>query len=189
MIKTGWLEKYVKRKKGDPADLKDNETYKDVGAIERQKALVPRVDSAKLIPPKWLPKGAKAEWRRVVGLYRTLEIEVLNDLDQAVLVSYVIEVDLRDRLYREWLIEEKLMCVDKTNTSRTKTSSSGIPIEGAFGETTRKVVNPILREIERHNATIRVLAEQLALTPAGRAAYAVRQEKANRSPVEEFMGD
>lgn len=169
--------------------MKDNDTYKDVGAIERQKALTPRVDSAKLVPPKFLPEGAKKEWKRVVGLYRTLEIEILNDLDQAVLTSYVIEVDLRNRLYMEWLKEEKLMLEDKTNTMRTKTSASGVPIEGSVGETRRKVVNPILRELERHNATIRVLAEQLALTPAGRAAYAVRQEKANRSPAEDFMGD
>lgn len=50
-------------------------------------------------------------------------------------------------------------------------------------------MNPILRELDRYANTIRILAEQLALTPVGRAAYAVRTEKANRSPVEEFMED
>lgn len=169
--------------------MKDNDTYKDTGAITRQKNLTPRVGSAKLTPPSFLPPGARKEWKRIVGLYKTLEIEILNDLDKAVLTSYVIEVDIRDRLYQEWLKEEKFILEEKTNTMRTKTSASGIPIEGSVGEKRRKIVNPILREIERHNATIRVLAEQLALTPTGRAAYAVRQEKANKSPAEDFMGD
>ena len=178
-----------KGRKAIPPELKDNGTYKDTGAIERQKALVPKVDSAKLAPPKWLPEGARKEWQRVVKLYKTLEIEVLNDLDKAVLTSSVIEVDLRDRLYQEWLKEQKIFCDDETNTTRGKFSAAGIPIESTAGTSKRKVINPVLREIERHNATIRVLAEQLALTPAGRAAYAVRQEKANRSPAEEFMED
>ena len=81
------------------------------------------------------------------------------------------------------------MVEEKTDTIRQRQTASGTPIESTIGNNRKKVVNPILREIERHNATIRVLAEQLALTPAGRAAYAVRQEKANRSPAEEFMDD
>lgn len=179
----------MKGRKAIPPDLKDNESYKDIGAIKRQKALVPKVKSTKLICPRWLPDGARREWHRVVKLYKTLEIEVLNDLDRAVLTSYVIEVDLRDRLYQEWLREQKILVTDVSNSTRGKFSAAGIPIESTAGETKKKIVNPILREIERHNATIRVLAEQLALTPAGRAAYAVRQEKANRSPAEDFMGD
>lgn len=179
----------AKGRKAIPPELKDNTTYKDIGAINRQNAAAIKVDSAKLVCPTWLPDGAKAEWRRIVKLYRTLEINVLNDLDKAVLISYVIEVDLRDRLYREWVKTQQIMIDDKTQSVRQKQSASGTPIEQTVGSNSKKIVNPILREIERHNATIRVLAEQLALTPAGRAAYAVRQEKANRSPAEEFMDD
>ena len=179
----------AKGRKAIPPELKDNSTYKDIGAIDRQTALMPRIDSAKLICPSWLPPGAKKEWKRIVGLYRTLEITVLNDLDKAVLTSYVIEVDLRDRLYQEWVKDQKIMVEDKTDTIRQRQTASGTPIESTIGNSRKKIVNPVLREIERHNATIRVLAEQLALTPAGRAAYAVRQEKANRSPAEEFMDD
>lgn len=178
-----------KGRKAIPPDLKDNETYKDVGAIDRQKAQFPRIDSAKLTPPSWLSKGAKAEWRRVVALYKTLEINILNDLDKATLASYAIEVDIRDKLYQEWVKEEKVITEEVTVRAHVKSSPSDKPIEKSGGSSKRRVVNPILREIERHNATIRVLAEQLALTPAGRAAYAVRQEKANRSPAEEFMED
>lgn len=179
----------AKGRKAIPPELKDNETYKDIGAIKRQQALTPKVDSAKLTPPKFLPPGALAEWKRVVKLYKTLEIEVLNDLDKAILTSYVMEVDIRDRLYQEWLKEEKLYEESKTTSTSVKTSAAGRPIEGKTGESKRRVVNPVLRELERHNQAIRVLAEQLALTPAGRAAYAVRKEKADRSPAEEFMGD
>lgn len=178
-----------KGRKAIPPDLKDNDYYKDKGEIDRQKSLFPTIESAKLKAPKWLPKGAKDEWKRVVGLYRTLEIEVLNDLDIAVLISYVIEVDLRDRLYKEWLKEEKLLIEDETNSVKHKFTANGTPIEASQGSHKKRVVNPILREIERHNATIRVLAEQLALTPTGRAAYAVRQSKADRTPAEKFMDE
>ena len=171
-------------------NVKDNDAYHDKGAIDRQKETVPDVDSAKLIAPKWLTKEAKQEWKRVVKLYRTLEVNILNDLDQAVLTSYVIEVDIRNKLYQEWAREQKLICEDTTNSARsTFAGRSSIPSESSVGEKKRKVVNPILREINKHDATIRVLAEQLCLTPAGRAAYAVRQEKANQSAAEAFMED
>lgn len=179
----------AKGRKAIPPELKDNGTYKDIGAIKRQEACMPRIDSAVLKPPRWLSDGAKKEWRRVVSLYNTLEITVLNDLDQAVLIGYVIEVDIRDRLYQEWLKEEKLVDVSKTESTSVRTTPTGAPIEGKKGESKKRVVNPVLRELERHNQAIRILAEQLALTPAGRAAYAVRKEKAGRGPAEEFMGD
>lgn len=124
-------------------------------------------------------------------LYKTLDIVILNDLDKATLASYCIEVDIRDRLYRKWAEEQDTQVIteEKATTSRATMTASGMVTEKSAGSSTKKVVNPILREINRHNAAIRVLAEQLALTPAGRAAYAVRQEKANRSPAEEFMED
>lgn len=180
-----------KGRKAIPPALKDNATYKDVGSIRRQEEEYPLTNSARLVPPKDLTLGAKKEWRRVVKLYRTLNIAVLTDLDTATLASYCIEVDIRDKLYSQWVREQKseVLSEDLTNRSRATMTASGQVTERTVGASKRSVVNPILREINRHNQTIRVLAEQLALTPAGRAAYAVRQEKANRSAAEEFMGD
>lgn len=180
-----------KGRKAIPPALKDNATYKDVGAIRRQEEEYPITESAKLVPPKDLTPGAKKEWRRIVKLYRTLNMDILNDLDTATLASYCIEVDIRDRLYSEWVNVQKsdVLSEDTTSRSRATMTASGQVTEKSAGASKRIIVNPILREINRHNQTIRVLAEQLALTPAGRAAYAVRREKANRSAAEEFMGD
>ena len=177
-------------RKAIPADLKDNSTYKDVGAIQRQQDLTPKVDSAKLMVPRSLTPGAKEEWRRVVKLYRELSVEVLNDLDRAVLTMYCAEVDITQRLYDAWLKEDcKLITTDQATGATVETTATGKPIKGKTSTNTKQVVNPLLREYNRHAQTVRVLAEQLALTPAGRAAYAVRKEKEIRSPAEDFMGD
>lgn len=177
-------------RKAIPAELKDNTTYKDIGAIERQKELTPTIDSAKLVCPRELTDGAKKEWRRVVRLYRTLEVEILNDLDVAVFTSYCVEVDITQRLYAAWIADDcKLQTIDKTTGGSTKATPAGKPLEVKASESSKQIVNPLLREYNRHAQTVRVLAEQLALTPAGRAAYAVRREKENRSPAEDFMGD
>lgn len=178
-------------RKAIPPELKNKSTYKDSGVIERQKQEFPIIDSAKLTPPAWLTEGAKKEWRRVVKLYKSLKIAILNDLDKQTLASYCIEVDIRNRLYEEWtnLQNGKVLTEDETKKSHATMTGSGQVKEKSAGNSKRMIANPILREISRHNATIRVLAEQLALTPAGRAAYAVRQEKANRSAAEEFMDD
>lgn len=180
----------AKGRKAIPAALKDNESYKDIGAIERQAELTPKVDSAKLTVPAELTPGAKKEWRRVVKLYKALEVEVLNDLDIAVFTMYCAEVDITQRLYAAWTKGEcELITTAKSSGSSIKATASGKPLESRASESAKQIVNPLLREYNRHTQTVRVLAEQLALTPAGRAAYAVRRDKADKSPAEEFMGD
>lgn len=180
-------------RKAIPVSLKDEEQQIDIGAsrIAAQKAATPRIKTSRLICPSDLTEGAKKEWRRVVKLYRECEIDVFNDLDQETLKSYCAAVDIRTQLYHKWTVEQKceLLVEKEVKRASVKTSASGHPLEGRTGQTNEKVVNPILRELDRYANTIRILAEQLALTPVGRAAYAVRTEKANRSPAEEFMED
>lgn len=177
-------------RKAIPAELKDNESYKDIGAIERQRELTPRVNSAELKVPPELTAGAKREWRRIVKLYKTLEVEILNDLDIAVFTTYCAEVDITNRLYAAWTSGKCELITTATATgSSVKASPSGKPLEGKTSESKKQIINPLLREYNRHAQTVRILAEQLALTPAGRAAYAVRREKENKSPAEDFMGD
>ncbi len=178
-------------RKAIPPELKDNSIYKDAGVIERQKEETPKIKSAKLTPPSLLTKDAQKEWRRIVKLYKELNIEILNDLDKQTLASYCMEVDIRDRLYKQWTQEQKakVLVVDQTKSASVFKTGSGQISQQIGGQSEREIVNPILREINKHNATIRVLAEQLALTPTGRAAIAVRREKSNRSAAEQFMDD
>lgn len=178
----------AKGRKAIPPELKSPETYKNTGTIERQKEYSFTV-SAELKPPKTLTAGAKKEWKRVVELYKQLETSILNDLDIQILASYCISVDIRDKLYQKWKTQDKeeLLQHNKTTSASVTTDGKGKAVRGTSGNRTKTEVNPILTEIDRYNKTIRVLAEQLALTPASRAAYAVRQEKKNRSEIEEFM--
>lgn len=187
-----------KGRKAIPADLKDNSTYKDPGAIKQQKDKTPKLkgpNPASLRCPGNLTDGAKKEWARVVGLYKQLDIQILNNLDIAVLTAYCIEVDITQRLYNEWISgSEKaapcsLMTTEVSSGSRTESTAGGQPLKRSSSSSVKRVVNPLLREYNRHAQTVRVLAEQLALTPAGRAAYAVRREKADRGAAEDFMGD
>lgn len=184
-----------KGRKATPAELKDNDKYKDKSVIERQKLRTPKCDSAALRCPPTLSKGAKKEWRRVVKLYRELEMPVLNDLDIAVLTAYCAEVDIAQRLYDEWAkglggSEEFSIVTKAVSTSeKTEKKPSGEAVKSTSGSSAKNIVNPLLREYNRHIQTVRILAEQLALTPAGRAAYAVRQEKKSRSEAEDFMED
>lgn len=178
-------------RKAIPADLRDDKQIRDQGASfnSNQSAATPRLDTSKLRCPKELTEGAKKEWRRVVNLYRECNINVLNDLDIEVLKSYCLAVDIRALLYKQLVDEGFNLLVDKkTEKESTKDGPEGITItKGSTFD--KKTINPILRELDRYANTIRVLAEQLALTPVGRAAYAVRTVKANKSPAEEFMDD
>lgn len=185
-------------RKATPPELKDNETYKDPGAIKRQKDNMPKLggsNPASLRCPGNLTPGAKKEWIRVVKLYKELDIQILNNLDIAVLTAYCVEVDITQRLYEEWLHGSdkagpcSLMTSEISSGSRVESTPGGQPLKRSSSSSVKRVVNPLLREYNRHVQTVRVLAEQLALTPAGRAAYAVRKEKANKSAAEDFMGD
>ncbi len=178
-------------RKAVPADLRDDKQVRDQGKSfnESQSAATPRLEDSKMKCPSDLTSGAKKEWRRVVRLYRESNINVLNDLDTEVLKSYCIAVDIRASLYHQLTEGGYQLLLDKrTEKESTKDGPEGTSNTTGF-TLEKKVINPILRELDRYANTIRILAEQLALTPVGRAAYAVKSAKASRSPAEEFMGD
>lgn len=177
-----------KGRKAIPPAVKDNATYKDKGAIERQAELYPTGANAKLTPPKWLSEGAKKEWRRIVKLYRELDVPILNDLDKTALTAYVMEKEIVDKLYAEWKKQEYgVLRKDASETSTVEMTANNTPIKKKASSAQKQVVNPLLREIGRHSSILRGLAEQLALTPTGRAAIAVRNEKQRKSDAEKFM--
>lgn len=179
-----------KGRKAIPPELKDPDAYKNVGTIKRQKEYSIKAGAA-LKPPKTLSTGAKKEWKRIVDLFNELDVQILNDLDTQILASYCISVDIRNKLYEKWRTEEneELLKNNTTTNASVTTDGKGKATRGTSGNRTKIEVNPILNAIDKYNKTIRVLAEQLALTPASRAAYAVRSEKKNRNELEEFMDD
>ncbi len=161
-------------RKAIPKELLDDKTVSKVGRtkVAQQQAATPVLEGSALECPSDMSAGAKKEWKRIIDLYRTCNINVLNDLDKATLKSYCVAVDQRDLLYKKWQKEGcELMVLQPTK--------NGI----------KTVPNPILRELDRYANTIRILAEELALTPVSRAAYGVRSAKAQKSAIEDFMGD
>lgn len=178
-----------KGRKAIPAVLKDNNTYHDQAEIDRQIDNTPTGVSAKLACPADLTSGAKKEWRRIVKLLAQLDVQVLCDLDTEIMRDYCIEVDICHRLYERWIKTEN--CEIEVDSYANSVSQKRATQGNSTTTTTsqRKVINPTLKEYNRHVQTKRVLAEQLGLTPIGRAAQAARTAKEQRSSAEDFMGD
>ena len=178
-----------KGRKNIPAPLKDNSVYHNQTEIDRQIENTPSGVSANLRCPTDLTDGAKREWRRIVKLLAQLDTQVLCDLDTEILRDYCIEVDICHQLYTRWVADEGCKIeVDSTASSVSNKTGS----QGSSTTTTvsgKKVINPTLREFNRHVQAKRVLAEQLGLTPIGRAAQAARTAREQKSAAEDFMGD
>lgn len=119
---------------------------------------------AKFDPPEELSKGALKEWVRVVALYSQLDSEVLNDLDQGVFVAYCETVAVFKEAQREY---QKL------------------PLFGRDKESQQRIENPYVRIMDRAGQSIAKYAEQLCLSPVGRARMGIAKSKAGgETPLE-----
>lgn len=105
--------------------------------------------------PKSLSAAAKKEWRRIVALYRDLDAKIINDLDVATLGAYCESVAIYQRAQTEYR-ERPLIYMD----------SNGNPAE-----------NPYLAIMRKEGQNIAKYAEQLCLSPVGRARMGVAAAK------------
>lgn len=173
-----------------PPQLREEKKYKHKGITDRTMETVQQMQTgAKLSPPKFLTEGAKKEWRRIIRLYKDLTPQILNDLDIGVLTSYCMEVDIRDRLYRQWSEEQQceLLTEVRNNQASQDLTANGEVLRQHTKLTKGKEVNPLLTQISKHNQQIARLGEQLCLSPVGRASYAIKKEKQQRNSVEEMI--
>lgn len=108
-----------------------------------------------LKPPKSLSAAAKKEWRRVVALYRSLDARIINDLDVATLTTYCESVAIYQKAQMEYR-ERPLIYM----------SADGNPVE-----------NPYLAIMRKEGLNIAKYAEQLCLSPVGRARMGVAAAK------------
>ena len=104
------------------------------------------------VPPSDLSKGALKEWNRVVRLYRQLDRRVLNDLDQTLLASYCESTAAYKEAQRKY---QTMPLVDPDSGKE----------------------NPYLKIMWREGANIAKYAEQLCLSPVGRARMGVLAAK------------
>lgn len=122
-------------------------------------ANTPKGCADKLTAPSDLSDAAKKEWRRVVRLYRQLELPILNDLDTGLLAAYCSAYALFHEAQLQ-LQQEPLVVY----------SPQGDPKP-----------NPLLRVVEKQGLLIAKYVEQLCLSPVGRAKYAYEKTKAQRT--------
>lgn len=123
---------------------------------------------AKLKPPRSLSPDAKREWRRIVKLYRQLDAEVINDLDVNLLAAYCENVAIFQTA--EAAYQEK-------------------PLAQWDHENSKWVENPYLKIMDGAAKNIMKAAEQLCLSPVGRArmgVLAAKKEKAT-DPMEQWL--
>lgn len=154
-------------RKPQPAAAKENETAHLTKAELKARAdNEPKGCPAELKPPKTLSKSAKNEWKRIVKLYRQLDAEVINDLDLNTLSAYCESVAIYQAAQAAYP-EEPLVDFDK----------DGKPIE-----------NPYLAIMRKEGVNIAKYAEQLCLSPVGRARMGVLAAKKNeKSDMAQWM--
>lgn len=108
--------------------------------------------TAKLSCPGYLTDLAKKEWRRTMKLYKTMNANILCDLDVAALVMYCEAWSIYKTAQEQWT---KLVTVCTTNPSA------------------QALIDKTLDVMNKESAIISKLAEQLCLTPVGRARMGI----------------
>lgn len=126
--------------------------------------------SSKLSCPKYLSDQAKKEWRRVVRLYRSLESDLLCDLDISALAIYC----------EAWAIYRKAQ----------ETWAKYTQVVAANPEAQR-VLDKCFLIMEKQSRIINNISEQLCLTPVGRARMGMMASKKDSqiSEVEKMFLD
>jgi P27 family predicted phage terminase small subunit len=95
---------------------------------------------------------AQKEWRRLMPLYRKMEIDVLNDLDVPTLMAYCMAHAVYMRALEDWNKDPTL----KVETYNKHGLLSGIK------------ENPVLKTMRDQGTLIARYAEILCLSPVGR---------------------
>ena len=131
-----------------PVHVIDNsKTHYTQDDLETRRENEPKGCSDELKPPKELSKEAKKEWKRLVKLYRQLDMAILNDLDLGLLAAYCESRAVFIEAQKMWQTGE-LYYTDKKGERRE---------------------NPWIKIMDREGLNIAKYGEQLALTPVGRA--------------------
>ncbi len=106
--------------------------------------------SAELMPPSGLRGAALREWKRLIPLYKQANIEILNDLDVNTIAAYCESVAIYKAAQKAYKKQPLVGMVDG-----------------------RMVVNPYLKILDIQGANIAKFAEQLCLSPVGRARMGI----------------
>ena len=118
-------------------------------AVERKlnPSFVLRCPSKKSLSP-----AARKIWKRVMRLYDRMDADILSDLDEVSLRMYCEAVAIYDTAHNEWLnIQHVIVANPKAQAQ----------------------IDVLLSRMNKQTTIINKLAEQLCLTPVGRARMGV----------------
>lgn len=148
--------------------IEDKRPHRSKDFIQGRLDNEPRGCDARFEPPEELSKGALKEWRRVVALYSQLDSEVLNDLDVSVLAAYCESVAIYKQAQKEY---------------------QKIPLFGQDPKTKQPMENPYIKIMNREGQNMARYAEQLCLSPVGRARMGLAKEKKElaQDPMDEVL--
>lgn len=155
-------------RKPRPLKLVDNGKNRHTkDTMENRENGEPTGCSDKLKPPKSLSPEAKKEWKRVVKLYRQLDTPIINDLDISAFTAYCESVAIYQKAEAEY-------------------QSGPLIYRAADGKPTE---NPYITIMRREGQNIIKYAEQLCLSPVGRARMGVAAAKkaAESDPMAAYM--
>lgn len=155
-------------RKPTPLKLVDNVKARHTKeTIDGRQSGEPEGCTDKLTPPRTLSTDAKKEWRRVVKLYRQLNAKIINDLDISTLSAYCESV----AIYRKAQTEYQ-------NKPLVYMNADGRPAE-----------NPYISIMRREGQNIAKYAEQLCLSPIGRArmGVAAAKKEAESDPMAAYL--
>lgn len=139
---------------------RNTEDVKDMVDIED--SLNPCFDKIKK-PPTKLTKDAKKEWKRIIELYEKMGLNLLSDLDIFTLETYCESVSTWRTLQKEY--------ADKTSLSLDD-------------------LGKITTILDKQSKTVSRLAEQLCITPVGRARMgAVLAKAPKKNEILDVFGD
>lgn len=150
--------KMSKGRKPLPPSLIDTKSFKKNGDdIASREESWEKLKTTKILRvPKYLSPEAKREWRRVMKLYNQMEADILSDLDQQALIMYCEATAVYKKAQEQWT---KLQQVATPNPDG------------------QKLIDSILKTMERQSKIISSLSEQLCLTPVGRARMGMNATK------------
>ena len=140
--------------------ISDRKPHRSNSEIESRSKNEPGGCDAKFRSPRNLTAEAKKEWRRLIKLYKQLDVPILNDLDITMLTSYCESWAIYYRALADYQAEP---WNGRLVVQRTK----GGPI----------IENPFVKIMTREGQNMAKYAEQLCLSPVGRARMGIAKAK------------
>jgi P27 family predicted phage terminase small subunit len=132
----------------------------------RKKAEAKLMTTTELKCPNYVSTEAKKEWQRIMKLYKAMDATILSDLDITALVMYCEATAIYKKAQEVWT---KYNAVVAANPEA------------------QRVLDKTFSTMERQTKIINQLAEQLCLTPVGRARMGMAASKRNGPSALEML--